>query len=205
MMVAADARLCRSASFRNACQSAPAVLRTSQLNRFEHTRNCLFMQNVAIQTRQPLFCPQACTHRAHSSHPLQGPSCCALCRCNIHISHAMQGRVQRAIKLQAASTTEVETQAKEEFYECILSKPLGVKFGRGNDGGCYVIYVDPKLGNIDERIEVGDKLVNVSASFGDDIWPAVREQHVVIHLNHVSLSCAGKLWTSCLCHPHACR
>lgn len=58
--------------------------------------------------------------------------------------------------------------------QCVLSKPLGVKFGRGNDGGCYVIYVDPKLGNVDERIEVGDKLVNVSASFGDDIWPAVR-------------------------------
>ncbi len=119
------------------------------------------------------------------------------------------------IKLQAAETTEVETQAKEEFYEvcvcwvlggwkerrhslvwvgayatyppihtthphthdhpqCILSKPLGIKFGRGNDGGAYAIYVDPKLGNIDERIEIGDKLVNVSASFGDEIWPAVR-------------------------------
>lgn len=31
---------------------------------------------------------------------------------------------------------------------------------------------DPKLGNTDDRIEVGDKVVSVSASFGDDIWEA---------------------------------
>lgn len=31
--------------------------------------------------------------------------------------HAIQGHVQRAIKVQAAQTTEVQTQAKEEFYE----------------------------------------------------------------------------------------
>lgn len=33
---------------------------------------------------------------------------------------------------------------------------------------------DPKLGNTDERIEAGDKVVKVSASFGDDVWEALN-------------------------------
>ena len=33
---------------------------------------------------------------------------------------------------------------------------------------------DPKLGNTDQAIEVGDKVVNVSASFGDDVWEALN-------------------------------
>ena len=35
-----------------------------------------------------------------------------------------------------------------------LAKPIGVKFGRGNDGGAYVTAVDAKLGNIDPQIKV---------------------------------------------------
>jgi hypothetical protein len=55
-----------------------------------------------------------------------------------------------------------------------LQKPLGVKFARGNDGGAYVVRSDPALGNTDSRIEAGDKVVKVSASFGGDIWEALN-------------------------------
>ena len=55
-----------------------------------------------------------------------------------------------------------------------LSKPLGIKFARGNDGGAYVSRSDPLLGNTDPRIEPGDKVVKVSASFGDDVWEAIN-------------------------------
>lgn len=47
-----------------------------------------------------------------------------------------------------------------------LDKPLGVKFGRGRDGGAYIARTDPKLGNTNSAIEAGDKVVKVSASFG---------------------------------------
>jgi len=59
-----------------------------------------------------------------------------------------------------------------EFYEVNLEKPIGLGFARGNDGRAYVIKCDPKKGNLDPRCEVGDKMVAISASFGDDVWTA---------------------------------
>jgi hypothetical protein len=59
----------------------------------------------------------------------------------------------------------------EDLYEVTLPKPIGVKFVRGNDGGAYVAFVppnDPKY----EVFEIGDKIEGVSASFGDEVWPA---------------------------------
>lgn len=107
-----------------------------------------------------------------------------------------------------------------------LPKPLGFKFARGNDGGAYIIEVNPKAGNIDARVQVraalpalgwaglvlnapnlvqgcplftrcvpltgsvsltgsippsvrllllpqpGDKIVEISASFGSEVWKA---------------------------------
>ena len=35
-----------------------------------------------------------------------------------------------------------------------LPKPIGVKFGRGNDGAAYVLKSDPNLGNTDDKIQV---------------------------------------------------
>ncbi len=39
-------------------------------------------------------------------------------------------------------------------YQVELKKPLGLKFGRGNDGEAYILASDSKLGNTDDRIEV---------------------------------------------------
>lgn len=59
-------------------------------------------------------------------------------------------------------------------FEVYLEKPLGVRWARGKDGAAYVARSDPALGNTDEAISPGDKLVRVSASFGDDIWEALN-------------------------------
>lgn len=87
----------------------------------------------------------------------------------------------RVLRVSAAQaqTTAAATEAKEEYYEVTLAKPLGVKFARGNDGGAYVVRSDPKLGNTDARIEAGDKVVKVSASFGGDVWEALNFGQVI--------------------------
>jgi hypothetical protein len=59
-----------------------------------------------------------------------------------------------------------------ETYEVFLQKPLGIRFARGRDGEAYVARSDPALGNTDPRVTPGDKLVQVSASFGADVWDA---------------------------------
>jgi|TARA_B100000401_G_scaffold13515_1_gene8494 tetratricopeptide (TPR) repeat protein len=60
---------------------------------------------------------------------------------------------------------------EEEFYEVTLPKPVNVKFVRGNDGGAYVGFVPPNDPKYD-MFEIGDKIEGVSASFGDEVWPA---------------------------------
>lgn len=55
-------------------------------------------------------------------------------------------------------------------YEVDLPKPVVAKFARGNDGGAYVIQVpnDPAY----SEFEMGDKIVQISASFGPEMWAA---------------------------------
>ena len=72
---------------------------------------------------------------------------------------------------QAAAAVGSEV-ATEEFYEVRLPKPLGVSFRRGNDGRAYVADVNPARGNIDPNFELGDRIVEVSASFGSEVWKA---------------------------------
>ena len=80
------------------------------------------------------------------------------------------GRVRPAA---AAAAPEVSTATEEgEFYEVNLPKPLGVSFRRGNDGRAYVADVNPARGNIDPNFELGDRIVEVSASFGSEVWKA---------------------------------
>ena len=80
-----------------------------------------------------------------------------------------------------ASTAAGQTAAagKEEYYEVYLSKPLGIKFARGKDGGAYISVNDAKLGNTSNDITPGDKVVKVSASFGSDVWDALNFGQVI--------------------------
>jgi tetratricopeptide (TPR) repeat protein len=59
---------------------------------------------------------------------------------------------------------------KGEDFEVEQQKPLGVTWKKCEDGGIYVSKLDNV--NSDPRIQVGDKLLEVSGSFGPDIWPA---------------------------------
>lgn len=80
-----------------------------------------------------------------------------------------------ALRVSATAATEVKaSEAQEEFYEVYLSKPLGLRFARGNDGQAYISKSDARLGNTDEDIEVADKIVAVSASFGEEVWEAEK-------------------------------
>ncbi len=81
-----------------------------------------------------------------------------------------QAAARQQLRLVCTAAAESKTAAvgsgEEEFYELYLDKPIGIKFGRGNDGGVYVTKADPRLGNISDAVEPGDKVVKVSASFG---------------------------------------
>mmetsp|Transcript_40745 Transcript_40745/g.103203 ORF Transcript_40745/g.103203 Transcript_40745/m.103203 type:complete len:348 (+) Transcript_40745:113-1156(+) len=60
----------------------------------------------------------------------------------------------------------------DESYDVYLDKPLGLKFARGFDGAAYIVGVDETKGSIDSRMEPGDKIMKISASFGPDVWDA---------------------------------
>ncbi|EFJ43470.1 hypothetical protein VOLCADRAFT_76718 [Volvox carteri f. nagariensis] len=82
---------------------------------------------------------------------------------------------RRHVLVQAQAGTKTgppATTTEEEYIELDLPKPLGFKFARGNDGGAYIIDVNPKLGNVDARVQPGDKIVLISASFGSEVWKA---------------------------------
>ncbi|KAK9826931.1 hypothetical protein WJX74_000612 [Apatococcus lobatus] len=95
--------------------------------------------------------------------------------------HKQGCKHRRPRRLQAAETAQSTEQSSSEspssvpegeFYEVELKKPLGIKFGRGNDGEAYVLASDKRLGDTDDQVQPGDKIVKCSASFGPDIWDA---------------------------------
>ena len=67
---------------------------------------------------------------------------------------------------------EGATAEATDVYEVTFSKSvaLQLKFARGNDGGAYCVFV-PDETEFD-AFEIGDKILAVSASFGDDVWDA---------------------------------
>mmetsp|Transcript_7076 Transcript_7076/g.23451 ORF Transcript_7076/g.23451 Transcript_7076/m.23451 type:complete len:301 (+) Transcript_7076:25-927(+) len=90
---------------------------------------------------------------------------------------ALTRRTQRAAARRAASTatsaasTATTASAETETYDATLPKPIQLKWGRGNDGGAYVVGV-PENDPLYADFAVGDKIINISASFGNDIWEA---------------------------------
>mmetsp|Transcript_14255 Transcript_14255/g.43060 ORF Transcript_14255/g.43060 Transcript_14255/m.43060 type:complete len:353 (-) Transcript_14255:1461-2519(-) len=81
-------------------------------------------------------------------------------------------RAQRCSRLTAqAAATDAEV-AVGDTYEVFLTKPLGIRFARGNDGKAYIVGADAAVGSSDNRISIGDRIEEVSASFGDEVWEA---------------------------------
>lgn len=94
----------------------------------------------------------------------------ATARC---FSSAVKPAPQQASRNARVSAQATEAQvAVGETYTVNLPKPIGVRFGRGNDGSAYVRISEEAIGNIDDRIQPGDKVVRCSASFGEEIWDA---------------------------------
>lgn len=84
------------------------------------------------------------------------------------------------VKSEATDTEKPEGgTAKGTVFEVELTKPLGLRYTRGSDGGAYIMNSDPNLGNTDDRIQPGDKILKVSASFGTDIWDAINYGQVM--------------------------
>jgi len=69
--------------------------------------------------------------------------------------------------------------AKGTVFEVKQPKPLGVEFKDSPDG----IVVSKVNKDADERIQVGDKLLAVSASFGGEIWPAKSYPQSMMAIN----------------------
>lgn len=78
-------------------------------------------------------------------------------------------RAARSTVVVRADRAATEAPAGE-LYEVTLPKPIEVKFARGNDGGAYCVSVPPEPKY--DAFEIGDKIMKVSASFGDDVWDA---------------------------------
>jgi hypothetical protein len=76
------------------------------------------------------------------------------------------------LRAQAEAAAAEAGSGEEETYEVYLTKPLGLRFARGNDGAAYIVGSNPRVGDTDDQIEVGDKIQYVSASFGEDVWEA---------------------------------
>ena len=85
-------------------------------------------------------------------------------------------RASRSVVRAEGSSATAEA-ATEELYEVTLPKPIGVKFARGNDGGAYCVSVPPEPQY--DMFEVGDRIMKVSASFGDEIWGAESYGQVI--------------------------
>eukprot|EP01025_Chloroclados_australasicus_P069693 TRINITY_DN986_c0_g1_i1.p1 TRINITY_DN986_c0_g1~~TRINITY_DN986_c0_g1_i1.p1 ORF type:complete len:325 (+),score=46.04 TRINITY_DN986_c0_g1_i1:175-1149(+) len=118
---------------------------------------------------------QACSQYNQTRLSVRLQPAVRFCKPSCHRSLSQVGRVSRVIKKAAAESTTVKSSAPPgapEIYEVTLPKPLGVRFDRGVDGAAYIVKTDPQLGNTDPEIQVGDKLVRVSASFGSDVWDA---------------------------------
>lgn len=70
---------------------------------------------------------------------------------------------------RAAGEVDAPPEPLTEF-EVEQERPLGITWVRCADGGIYAKAVKKNLA--DPRVQEGDKLLTVSASFGDEKWPA---------------------------------
>eukprot|EP00271_Cylindrocystis_brebissonii_P012982 TRINITY_DN32515_c0_g1_i1.p1 TRINITY_DN32515_c0_g1~~TRINITY_DN32515_c0_g1_i1.p1 ORF type:complete len:376 (+),score=55.06 TRINITY_DN32515_c0_g1_i1:132-1130(+) len=139
------------------------------------TSDCLRVTSVPVacpSTRKPTR-SQICVPAALStSHCAQGSQSSALLgqRDGLLPRRISQkrGRSSAVIKVRAAAL-------KEDEYIVELEKPLGIKFYKGEDGATYVDAMVPGQSAASSGlITEGDKILETSAVFGDDMWPAAE-------------------------------
>jgi len=84
---------------------------------------------------------------------------------------AARGR-KRSARRSLVAQQSSEQAASGQTYDVVLPKPVRAKFARGNDGAAYIEAVDSEASGPYEEMMPGDKVLKVSASFGDDVWDA---------------------------------
>ena len=89
---------------------------------------------------------------------------------NVGVATKSKQQVRASRVVVRADGAATEAPAVAETYEVTLPKPIEVKFARGNDGGAYCVVVPPEPQY--DMFEIGDKILKVSASFGNEIWDA---------------------------------
>lgn len=76
---------------------------------------------------------------------------------------------------EASPSVSTVSSAEETTYVVELQKPYGLRFYKGDDGATYVEAIaensPAQLGGL---ITEGDKVLETSAIFGDDMWPAAE-------------------------------
>jgi hypothetical protein len=77
--------------------------------------------------------------------------------------------VHPVLSHRGSIVAQAEAVKKGEVFVVRQPKPIGVQFQQRGDG-IYVKGIDPN--NADPRVRKGDKLLAVSASFGNEIWNA---------------------------------
>lgn len=87
----------------------------------------------------------------------------------------MEGGHHRNAAMAVRAMAEPSPPAVKETYEVELEKPWGLRFYKGADGGTYVDAVAPG-GSADKtgKVQPGDKVIETSAMFGTDMWPAAE-------------------------------
>ena len=79
------------------------------------------------------------------------------------------------LRLRRRATATRASLANGDTYTVELRKPIGLRFAKGGDGGVYVDGIVPGgEADLDGQIKVGHKVVETSAVFGDEMWPAAE-------------------------------
>eukprot|EP00897_Mesotaenium_endlicherianum_P010582 jgi/Mesen1/9552/ME000640S08903 len=64
---------------------------------------------------------------------------------------------------------------EKDVYTVELVKPFGIKFYKGSDGGVYIDALAPgQSADATGAFSPGDKVLETSAMFGDEMWPAAE-------------------------------
>ena len=127
-------------------------------------------------------CLAACTlmYMRVAAAMLEGTSVCV--GCGVSMGDALPGKNvghgKAACQYADSPAPAFVLSQTPHALQVNLPKPIGVRFGRGNDGAAYVLKSDDALGNTDERIEVCGTFSPSASSFAVHHWDATWHQCV---------------------------
>jgi len=139
------------------------------------------MQVVSLNSRIPSTRGAVSTSAGRRDASLRA----AALRTSLKFAPKQQARSSVVVAAGEAETSTAESDyyapgsgkvpppgADTSTYDVFLQKPLGLKFARGADGAAYIVGIDATKGSIDDRMQPGDKIMKISASFGPEVWEA---------------------------------